>query len=87
MPARRDSAQFDAGASIKVECIFVKLADNLNIAIILCHLQTLPAGLCRPQGPRTNLPCGFASYFSGVEKALRAGAGGCSEPARSFFEF
>jgi len=62
IPARRDSAQFDAGASIKVECIFVKLADNLNMAIILCYLQTLSAGLWRPQGPRTNLPGAFASY-------------------------
>ena len=41
IPARRDSAQFDAGPSIKVECIFVNLADNHDIVIILCHLQTL----------------------------------------------
>jgi hypothetical protein len=69
-------AQFDAGASIKVECILVKIVDVYNKYRVFCLLRAINRDGSRLRAVnRRNKPSpALRILFGGVEKAPRVGS-------------
>jgi hypothetical protein len=67
---------FDAGTSIKVECVNVKLLDDCCIYCAFINLQTILLSVNRQLFAIRNKPLADPRIlFSGVEKAPQAGLG------------